>query len=62
VFKNTKVDRALAALPMMFTIEEIAKALGHTNKKSAYQTVGRLIKAHKVKLIEKYKYQKTSNF
>ena len=62
VFKNTKVERALAALPKMFSVEEITKALGHSNKKSAYQTIGRLIKAHRVRLVEKNKYEKLLTF
>ena len=61
VFKNTKVERALAALPNEFTPKEIASILGHRHQKSAYLTIERLIKSHKIIKIEQGKYKKITN-
>lgn len=61
VFKNTKVERALAALPNEFSSKEICNVLGHTNTRSTYMTLDRLVKSHRIVKLEKDKYKKITN-
>ena len=61
VFKNTKVERALAALPNEFCSKEICNVLGHTNTKATTRMLQRLVKSHRIIKLSKDKYKKITN-
>ena len=61
VFKNTKVERALAALPNEFCSKEICSVLGHTKVHATYKVLERLIRSHRIVKLEKDKYKKITN-
>jgi hypothetical protein len=61
VFKNTKVERALAALPNEFCSKEICSVLGHTKVHATYKVLERLIRSHRIVKLEKDKFKKITN-